>query len=309
MSAREFVLENVEQSARAAYRGGFNVRASSPRLRAALQETLDSPGNLTRLRLGLIAGHALQQPESATRAMAVAFEYFHTASLLFDDLPCMDDASDRRGRPCLHTRHGESSAVLAALAFINRAYALLWQALSSGRNDTRNAAIRHAEKCLGDAGVLDGQSLDLDFAASDGSPNAVARAAMGKTVALLRLTLVTPALHAGVSPRETILLDRLAVYWGLAYQIADDCGDLSGFHSGKTSGRDALLGRPNFAIAAGAVGTVHQLGRLLTLIDMTLDRLVIIRGAWSALLPLVTHLARSAPAPAVEAETRARQCA
>ena len=62
--------------------------------------------------------------------LAVALEYFHTASLLFDDLPCMDNALERRGAPCTHLVFGEEGAILTALALINRAYALTWRAVA-----------------------------------------------------------------------------------------------------------------------------------------------------------------------------------
>ena len=67
---------------------------------------------------------------SRAKDLAIALEYFHTASLLFDDLPCMDNASERRGVPCVHLAFGEAGAILAALALINRAYALSWRAVS-----------------------------------------------------------------------------------------------------------------------------------------------------------------------------------
>ena len=56
---------------------------------------------------------------------ACAVEMAHTASLILDDLPSMDDARLRRGRRGLPPRHGEANAVLAAFALLNRAFELL----------------------------------------------------------------------------------------------------------------------------------------------------------------------------------------
>jgi geranylgeranyl pyrophosphate synthase len=212
--------------------------------------------------------------------------------LLFDDLPCMDDASERRGQPCVHCQYGEAATILGALAFINRSYALLWQALADAPAERRSAAAAHAESCLGAAGVLDGQSLDLHFLRTDRTPRAVAHAALGKTVSLLRLTLVTPAVLAGVGARERLLLDRLSVYWGLAYQAADDCADLSTGpdRPPKTGGRDLAGGRPNFAVAAGIECTAARLDRLLGLVRRTWGELIVVRPGWSALGPLILRL-------------------
>ncbi|NJM12209.1 MAG: hypothetical protein HC889_10265 [Synechococcaceae cyanobacterium SM1_2_3] len=76
-------------------------------------------------------------------------EYFHTASLIFDDLPSMDDAEERRGHPCPHKVHGESAAILGALALINRGYALLWKVLSRLPRQRRHRAAELVESCLG----------------------------------------------------------------------------------------------------------------------------------------------------------------
>ena len=128
----------------------------------------------------------------------MAIEYFHTASLVFDDMPAMDDARERRGAPCVHHRFDEATATLAALALINRAYALLWQVLGSLPDAARDAAARLVGDCLGAQGILSGQSRDLQFESSPRREHDVLAVAVGKTVTLIRLTLLLPALIAGV---------------------------------------------------------------------------------------------------------------
>ena len=53
---------------------------------------------------------------------ALAIEYFHTASLIADDLPCMDDDDTRRNRPSVHKVYGEATALLASYALIAAGY-------------------------------------------------------------------------------------------------------------------------------------------------------------------------------------------
>jgi len=77
--------------------------------------------------------------EAPARDLAVALEYFHTASLIFDDLPCMDDATERRGVSCVHFEFGEAEAILAALALINRAYALSCERFQPHQENVRRA--------------------------------------------------------------------------------------------------------------------------------------------------------------------------
>lgn len=283
--------------ARECYARGFPAEAREPRLASVLQETLSTPGNLTRLRLGLIAADALALPGTVGRPLATALEYFHTASLLLDDLPAMDDATVRRGRPCMHRAHGEGATILGALAFINRAYRLIWEALGAAPAARREAAAAHVERCLGSGGVLDGQSQDLHFGATDGTARTVARIALGKTVSLLRLSLVTPALLAGVEAREQLLIDRLSVAWGLAYQIADDFADVGpGGGTGKTPGRDLSQGRPNFVVASGHAAAGQRLGRLLHILDTTFISLTRVRAGWSALARLTGPFSAAASA-------------
>lgn len=286
-------------------------QADEPRLRAVVQETLRAPGGLTRLRLALLAGSVLGLRAGTTQALATGVEYFHTASLLLDDLPAMDDSRQRRGRPCAHRRHGEAAAILGALAFINRAYALFWKSITRAASPRRSAAAAHAERWLGALGVLGGQSLDVHFPDTDGSARTVARAALGKTVSLLRLTLVTPAILAGVDVRERLLLDRLAVYWGLAYQLADDFADLQpGMPLGKSAGRDAARGRPNHVKAVGKAAAAQRLARLLALVQRTVAGLVQIRAGWVGLEALVRRLQAVAPKPEAASPTgRQLRCA
>ena len=207
----------------------------------------------------------------AQRALAVAtaLEYFHTASLILDDLPCMDDASLRRGAACVHRVYGEHEAILAALALINRAYALVWKSLTGSAAWMQAPAMEYLERLLGLGGLLSGQSRDLNFSRGTATTEATTLVAQGKTVALIRLSLVWPALVAGAAQRQLQLLERIALYWGLAYQAADDLKDVAGnaAESGKTSARDALLERPNLAIELGGPEAFVRLERLLALGD------------------------------------------
>src|ERR1035438_8657460 len=101
-----------------------------PDFEDALRHVLDNPGSLVRPRLVIQMATAYGLDTVHAQQLAVALEYFHTASLLFDDLPCMDNALERRGAPCTHLVFGEEGAILTALALINRAYALTWRAVA-----------------------------------------------------------------------------------------------------------------------------------------------------------------------------------
>ena len=173
-----------------------------PHFEAALRHVLQNPGSLVRPRLVLQVATAYGLGASCANSLAIALEYFHTASLIFDDLPCMDNASHRRGAPCVHLAYGETGAILSALALINRAYALTWQTVLGCADECRLRTMAYIEQRLGVGGLLNGQSLDLHYSTLPQTRETTERIAGGKTVSLIRLTLVLPAMLAGASSRD-----------------------------------------------------------------------------------------------------------
>ena len=247
-----------------------------PQFEEALRHVLDNPGSLIRPRMVLLVAAAYGLEAAAARDLAIALEYFHTSSLIFDDLPCMDNAMERRGVPCVHFEFGEAAAILTALALINRAYALIWRAVSSAPRECQLRAMAYIELLLGVSGLLNGQSLDLHYATLPHDRETTERIARGKTVSLIRLTLVLPAMLGSAAERELQLLERIALYWGMAYQMVDDLKDVldSQAKAGKTVARDLLLDRPNSASAMGIPGAIKRLTRFIDLGDSTLARLL-----------------------------------
>jgi geranylgeranyl diphosphate synthase, type II len=258
----------------------------------ALRHVLSYPGSMVRPRMVHRVGAAYSLDLESAQNVAIALEYFHTASLIFDDLPCMDNAVERRGASCVHVEFGEATAILSALALINRAYALIWRAVAACPTEGQRRVAAYIEKRLGIEGLLNGQSLDLHYSTLPHTRETTERIARGKTVSLIRLTLVVPAMLGGAPAREIQLLERIAVCWGLGYQIIDDLKDVlqSANETGKTAARDQLLDRPNIASAIGICGAVERLERLMRIGDLTLHRLLADRPALSFLSKLRSDL-------------------
>ncbi len=267
-----------------------------PRLRALLQDCTQTTGKRLRGRLALAAARAANLDESAALQLAATVEYFHLASLLLDDLPCMDDADTRRGRPCAHRTHGEAMTLLAALALINRAYALLGFAAAEQAYPIRVQVHACFDACLGPSGLVGGQAGDLAFGESRRTPRDVVRIALRKTCALLWLSLLPPALLAGTTPDELRCLRALGLYWGLAFQALDDLRDLlsTTVDAGKTTARDRALDRPNLGLILGVSATRLRIQRLLTQAAARLAGLERLRPGWSTLRPLHEEFERAA---------------
>jgi geranylgeranyl pyrophosphate synthase len=244
-------------------------------LACALRETLNRPGSMVRGELAYRIGSAYKVDEIRRVELAIALEYFHTASLLFDDLPCMDDAKIRRGFRCAHVVYGESTAILAALGLINRAYGMIWKSTCGLDAAVQMCANQYVENQLGVAGLLNGQSQDLHYSRFRPSSTTPQSVAMGKTVSLIRLPLVLPAILGGASEVEIRQLERLAIFWGLSYQSLDDLKDVLYSEGGanKTSARDAQLNRPNLALSIGIDEAFDRIQRLMRLADQAVTRL------------------------------------
>ncbi len=250
-----------------------------PVLHQALSHVLAHPGNLARPRLSLQIGLAYGAEKKSTLDLAVALEYFHSASLLFDDLPCMDDAAMRRGVRCVHRLYGEPAAILAALALINRAYGLVWSAMRGVSAEPQAKIFEFLNDRLGVDGLLNGQSLDLSFQTCNRGLTEAERVARSKTVPLIEVALVLPAILGRAPRREIQLLQRLSVCWGLAYQLADDLKDIlvAQSETGKSTERDGRLGRPNTALVIGVPAAVDRLSRLIHAGDRVMERLLCAR--------------------------------
>jgi geranylgeranyl pyrophosphate synthase len=254
---------------------------TEPHLAAVIAEALARPGRLFRAALVWQTLTGLGWEPVFADSLACGVEYFHVASLLLDDLPCMDDATTRRGFACPHLEHGDATVILAALAFINRAYALIWRELAPLPQEMRLEANEFLDRELGLAGILNGQARDLRFGERPTSAREASRIAVGKTVALFRLALGFPALVGGARPAELKYLNGLCVHWGLFYQACNDLDDVgSGPKLGDSAARDAALVRPNLLLVLGPEAFTRRLDHLVRQAASNIDALVRINPMW-----------------------------
>jgi geranylgeranyl diphosphate synthase type II len=185
-----------------------SVQGADP-LHDCMQYATFSGGRRMRPVLCLLAADAagLERPDALQLAAAV--EYLHTASLIYDDLPAMDDAAQRRGMPPAHVRFGEGVALLAGLSLVTHAFHLLarWPAL-----------VRMAAESVGHLGMSAGQTIDLAGGLRD-QPHYL------KTTALFRVAVVSPAIAVAAGPDVQRALTQFADHLGTAYQLMDDADD------------------------------------------------------------------------------------
>ena len=144
-------------------------RSQATALPSATREALLSPGKRVRPALVVLAGELFEAPRPRLIDAGCAIEMVHAASLVLDDLPSMDDATLRRGRPALHVAHGEANAILAAVTLLARAFGLLAEAgLHARRGGIPGSAALDLVSRLADASGLLGTRLGAGARSRDG---------------------------------------------------------------------------------------------------------------------------------------------
>lgn len=198
---------------------------SAPRnLLNAMRHALLAPSKRIRpLMVYLVAKPAGSLVEAALR-VGSAVEMVHTASLILDDLPCMDDAQMRRRKPTTHMAFGESTAILGAIAMLSRAFGILAELEGIGGDiRTRLAAI--LSEAVGWNGLVAGQELDINGQAELLEPAAVENLIWLKTGILFVAAAEMGAVLRGATEYQVAAVRRYATHFGLAFQTLDDILD------------------------------------------------------------------------------------
>ena len=202
-------------------------------LHAAMRHLVFPGGKRLRPALAFAAAEAVGAPPERALPVATAVELVHTYSLVHDDLPCMDDDDERRGRPTVHVAYGEAAAVLAGDALLALAFEVLAAAGSECEPARVLGALRALAEAAGSRQLVGGQADDLQIAAggadlpSDVRSRAAAIEAVHrrKTAALFGAALVGGACLAGADAGALRRLGAFATRVGVAFQIADDLLD------------------------------------------------------------------------------------
>lgn len=189
-------------------------------------------GKRLRPMLSLGVAEIASKPASAIIDTACAIELVHAASLIIDDLPCMDDSAIRRGHESTHIVFGEATAILAAFALIARAFELVGN--DASRNNSGAGAQRILAQTIGPEGLAGGQHADLDL----DSENAVeletlAQISHQKSAALFVAAVAIPAEILGLDTHVRDALRKFATEFGIAFQMADDLMDTRSGHDSE----------------------------------------------------------------------------
>ncbi|MCD2519264.1 polyprenyl synthetase family protein [Massilia sp. G4R7] len=218
-------------------------------LTAAMRAGALSAGKRMRPMLVMLVARDLGCTSPALVDVACAVEMVHAASLMLDDMPCMDNAQLRRGKPAIHVQYGEDVAILASVALLSRAFGVLATAHDIPPI-TRTRLVARLAETIGTQGLVRGQYEDLHGGAR--SPEAIAVTNELKTGVLLGVAVDMAAIIAQTNDEIARSLRAFAMAAGHAFQIRDDFHDLPGNDSavtGKDTGKD--LGKSTLLVSLG----------------------------------------------------------
>ena len=231
-------------------------------LHAALGSGVTGSGKRLRPLLLVTACEELGgEVNDALYDLAASVEAIHAYSLLHDDLPCMDDAALRRGRPTVHVLHGVRTATVAGGVLIP--WAAAWAFDSALRlgcaEETSRRIVLLLLEAAGAGGMVGGQAMDLLSEGRSLGEDELKRLHGMKTGALLAASLEMGAVAAGAGEDQFRAVGEFGRRVGLAFQVMDDVLDATG--SAESLGKrpsDAEHDKSTYVQLLGVEGALER---------------------------------------------------
>ena len=227
----------------------------------AMKYSLMSGGKRLRPILLMAAADAVKVNGENFLTAASAIEMIHAYSLIHDDLPAMDNDDYRRGKLTNHKVFGEATAILAGDALLTLAFEVLTRQ-ENVSPEILLKVIKEFSTAAGAAGMVGGQSIDLESEGKKISMSTLQKMHLGKTGALFKAAIRSGAILAGANSMQ---LDALTIYaekFGLAFQITDDILDVIGDEKnlGKPVGSDAKNNKSTY-VTLTSIDTAKNLAQ------------------------------------------------
>ena len=215
------------------------VQGPAARLHEAMRYATLGGGKRLRPFLAVASADLFDVPRARSVRVGAAIELIHGYSLVHDDLPAMDDALTRRGRPSCHRQYDEATAILAGDALQSLAFDLLVDPATHPEPGVRCALAAGLAAAAGPRGMCGGQMIDLLAEGRALDLEQILELQRLKTGALIGYACETGALLGGGSDAARGALRGYAADLGLAFQIQDDLLDVTGRRRGHGQGSRA----------------------------------------------------------------------
>ena len=224
--------------------------SASPRLLSAMRYAALGAGKRLRPFLAVESARLFNVPPANALRVGAALECVHCYSLVHDDLPAMDDDELRRGKPTVHRKFNEATAILAGDSLLTLAFEVLAHSDTHADSGVRSALVLELAIASGKDGMAGGQMLDIEAEETSSPLEHIIRIQAHKTGALFRFACEAGAVMAGA---DRAPLRRYADDIGLAFQITDDLLDLESTPQelGKATQKDTGRGKATIASLMG----------------------------------------------------------
>ena len=223
-------------------------------LKEAMGYALLLGGKRSRPFLVYATGLALGVKEELLDYPAAVIECIHAYSLVHDDMPEMDNDKLHRGKPTVHCKFGQATALLAGDALQSLAYEFLTTAHKGLDPQVSLKQVAILSTNAGLSGMCGGQAMDLHFEKQQISLDTLKILHRKKTGALIKAAVMMGAYaKKDLEEKEAQILEQYATYVGLAFQIWDDVLDVIGDTKilGKSAGADIALGKSTYPALLG----------------------------------------------------------
>ena len=225
----------------------------------SISYALSNPGKRIRPTLVFLVGDFLGIETPRLESIAGAIELIHTYSLVHDDLPCMDDDDLRRGKPTLHKKFNESTAVLAGDALQTLAFNLILDDINLNISE-KHDLLSDLAKRIGPEGMVLGQNLDIEYEKKNPSFDEIMEMNRLKTGLLIEFSILSPFYLKGDLTKDWY---QLAKNIGISFQLIDDMLDLSETTEkiGKTAKKDLKNNKKTIPICFGIDKTMIEVDK------------------------------------------------
>lgn len=227
-------------------------KLASSSLNESMRYAVLDGGKRIRPLLVFAAGRLFDAETAILARAAAAVEMIHAYSLVHDDMPCMDNDVLRRGKPTVHVKFGEATALLAGDALQAQAFVVL----SNQQCDPVLTVemVRLLSHAAGAAGMCGGQAIDLASVGKSLTVDELENMHRLKTGALLTASVFLGAYCSKIpTEQEKNALNAYAKAIGLAFQVVDDILDVTADSAdlGKTAGKDSADNKPTYVSLLG----------------------------------------------------------
>lgn len=230
LQSKNKIFDDLKADIEKALAEEINLMGKKTPLRDACEYALLNEGKRFRPLIVMLISNCLNKNHDVTMA-AIACEFFHTASLIADDLPCMDDEKMRRSKPALHLIFGENTAILASYALISAGYELIYKNAKVLENRLSKEecnklcvlGLEVVSKYAGINGATGGQFLDLF--AEGSSLDTIIEIIYKKTISLFEIAFSLGWIFGGGELKLLNQVKKCSYHFGMAFQIADDIND------------------------------------------------------------------------------------